>query len=347
MPAILERVIWQVLILRREITESTLIIALIQTALSLLLRSKLEPMPNGNLSLWGTVQEFSIYIDQIKGTGGPDYPCLTVPIKFDFLPISDQHRTFGFEVPILRGELYATNTRFKCSEQIVIPHVIKVHEKVSTIIGFNFPLNDVALHKLEKHRQGNIVFHLTFTLQVGIFSSLPIQNAFNFRVPSFLNSFETIQGHISFEIEQSQWVKKILPELGYKSIKLIELPGASEVIPEEYSLSLIELDEARRYFTNGEYDKSVAHCRSAIEPFKRKLPELKNFLQSQSEFRWANEVMVATDEWLDKMIKATWSFTSKPHHVPSISHFGRTDAEILMMITTAIIAYIGKIQFKL
>lgn len=304
-------------------------------------------MPNGNFSLLGTVQEFSISVDQVKGTGGSDNPSLATPIKFDFFPISDQNVLYSFEIPVLKGELYATNNRFKCSEQIVIPHAWKVSENVSTTIGFNFPLNDAVIHKIEKHRQGNIVFHLNFTLQAGIYSSPPIANPFNIQMPSYLNRFYTAQGHISFEIEQSQWVKKILPELGYKAIKLIELPGASEVIPEEYSLSLKELDEARRYFTNGDYDKSVAHCRSAIEPFKRKLPELKEFLQSNSEFQWAKDVMCATGEWLEKMIKATWNFTSKPHHVPSVAHFGRTDAEVLIMITTAVIAYVGEIQFKL
>lgn len=115
-------------------------------------------MPNGNFSLLGTVQEFWISADQVKGAGGSDNPCLTIPIKFDFCPIFDQNVLYSFEIPVIKGELYATNNRFKCSEQIVIPPAWKVSENTSTSLGFNFPLNDATIHRIEKYRQGNLVF---------------------------------------------------------------------------------------------------------------------------------------------------------------------------------------------
>jgi hypothetical protein len=51
-----------------------------------------------------------------------------------------------------------------------------------------------------------------------------------------------------------------------------------------------------------------------------------------------------TDEWLVKVVRATVSYTSKAHHPPSMNNFGRGNAEIIMMITMAIIAYIGQLE---
>lgn len=81
-------------------------------------------------------------------------------------------------------------------------------------------------------------------------------------------------------------------------------------------------------------------------PIKFEFAKLKEFVKSKSEFDWANKVLEATEEWLDKIIKATSSFSSKTHHTPSVGHFSRTEAEIVLMITTGIIAYIGKIEYK-
>jgi hypothetical protein len=132
--------------------------------------------------------------------------------------------------------------------------------------------------------------------------------------------------------------------MGHDSFRLFELPKNSHIIPEEYSKSLNELEEAKRYFLNGDYDKTVGHCRSALDPFKAKKDEIKTFIKSKSEFTWINDVLVATDEWLVKLVKSTSHFTSKAHHIPSVGHFGRPEAEIIMMITTALIAYIAKVE---
>ena len=160
---------------------------------------------------------------------------------------------------------------------------------------------------------------------------------------SFPDSIKVV-AHVNFQIPQSYWINKVLPQIGHDSLRLIELPSLSRIIPEEYSRSVKELDEAKRYFLHGDYDKAVGHCRSALDPFKAKRDEVKTFIKSKSELAWINEVLDATDEWLNKLIKSTSRLTSKSHHIPSTGHFDRSDAEIIMMITVALIAYIGKLE---
>lgn len=93
----------------------------------------------------------------------------------------------------------------------------------------------------------------------------------------------------------------------------------------------------------GHYDKVASHCRVALEPFKKQMPELKKLITSESTVDWIKALGEGTFEWLDKIVKTTYAVTSKAHHPPSFGHFTKTDAEIIMMVTTATIAFIGKV----
>ena len=127
---------------------------------------------------------------------------------------------------------------------------------------------------------------------------------------------------------------------------LIKLPAYTEVVPKEYKISRDELNEALRYFNNGDDDKTVSHCRSALEPFKKQMAELKDHMKSYHEFEWMKDISVANETWLDTIFRKTFHFTAKTHHAPSIGHFDRADAQIITLVTTAIIGYVGKTGFK-
>lgn len=69
------------------------------------------------------------------------------------------------------------------------------------------------------------------------------------------------------------------------------------------------------------------------------------FIKSSSEFKFMSEIQKSTLQWLDSMFTESKNFTSKTHHSPSMGHFDRHDAETIFLITTGIVAYIGKIEF--
>ena len=92
----------------------------------------------------------------------------------------------------------------------------------------------------------------------------------------------------------------------------------------------------------GDYNKTVSHCRTALEPLRKKLGEVKDKIESKSEKDWILKVTETTETWLETVIKNTYFITSKTHHTPSVGNFSRSDAEIIYMISTGIIAYAGK-----
>jgi len=308
-------------------------------------------MSRGSFVFYSTSQELNITVDQITGGGGADSPCLNIPVKIDFNAIqrgSYNDTKQPFDAISVKGVLYGTDKNFKISESVQLMNT-KVTDKSSGYVQFQFQLGLENISRIEKNRKGSMPFNLQFTVQVATYEAIMLTTAKNEKVEKpFVTGFETGQGNVQFVIEQSHWVNKILGQMGHNSYKLVEIPAVNQIIPEEYKTSLVEFEEAQKYFLNGDYDKTVAHCRAALDPFsgKSNLPKLKEFVKSKSEFEWATKVTEATEEWLEKIIKATSSFTSKTHHAPSIGHFSRTEADIVLMITTGIVAYIGKIEYK-
>ncbi|RXK59177.1 hypothetical protein ESA94_13635 [Lacibacter luteus] len=302
-------------------------------------------MARGSIQMLGGNRDLTVLTDQIIGFGGANSPILQVPIKIDFggvLTINKRGLS-RLEVLSIKGELKSIEGEIHCSESYTIL-TRNITLETSFHDSINFSLTSEVVNKIEKYRNGKVAFWLNVHIQTGQYQEISFQDG---NTGSFMTGTETSLGQLKFEVEQSKWVNSILPQLGHNSYKLIELPLANDIIPKEYQNSLTELEAARKYFMNGDYDKTVAHCRSAIDPFKQiKSKELREFIESKSELDWVSAVIDATGDWLDKILKATSGFTSKTHHIPSTGHFGRADAEILIMMTTAIVAYVGKIQGK-
>jgi hypothetical protein len=70
---------------------------------------------------------------------------------------------------------------------------------------------------------------------------------------------------IVFTIPKSHWVEKLLPNLGYGRIELIEvrIPYGSQGggLPK----AVQEIRQARAYLVNGDCEKAVTHCRNTLE----------------------------------------------------------------------------------
>ena len=84
------------------------------------------------------------------------------------------------------------------------------------------------------------------------------------------------------------------------------------------------------------------HCRSAIDPIRKRILEIKKYVESKSEFEWFKSINEATFTWLDRVLKDTANFASKTHHAPSTGHFAKEDAQSILLITTGIVGFAGR-----
>jgi len=209
-------------------------------------------------------------------------------------------------------------------------------------ITFYFPITRETIYYIQKYRDANLSGSLRLTLQVAHYPDPPKTEPNN---PTSLPSIyliSTTSGHRDFVIEQSRWVNNVLPGLGYDAPTLIELPNISAALPVEYANALTELSEARRYFAAGDYHKTVVHCRIALDRIHDQFPREKDKLPKDGRFQWLQANMKANYSFAETIIDANYSMSNKAHHASGVK-FERVDAETILLMTTVILAYIGKI----
>jgi hypothetical protein len=155
---------------------------------------------------------------------------------------------------------------------------------------------------------------------------------------------------IEFAVPRSQWVSSLLPKLGWSAIRIFELPvPQSPAWSETFATAFTELDAAERLFKEGNFDQTVAHCRSALEPFRKKVQDLKPILNdarsspgvAAKEFALLHAMASDTAEWLSGQLERHHTLSSVAHHVPAVGHFSRDQAHALLLHTSSLVLYAG------
>jgi hypothetical protein len=207
-----------------------------------------------------------------------------------------------------------------------------------------FPLTAETIFYIEKHRQTDLAAQLKIAIQVAIKEDLPTTNPGVTR--PVIRDFGYSQAHQYFDIAHSLWVNKILPDLGYNAGALLKLPAASILLPKEYDLARQEILQAHKYFKDNDYDKTVGHCRCALDSIRSYFPHDKPGQQSKTRLAWLRQQDPDTYEYIKVIMHAIHAVGNPTHHArnaPSTGNFGRNEAITVLNITTNIIAYFGSL----
>jgi hypothetical protein len=162
-----------------------------------------------------------------------------------------------------------------------------------------------------------------------------------------VKEYHHLHAQLSLELPRSAWLEHILARVGFEKIHLIELPA----IPIECCLgikaSYDALTMALQLEKEGHYREAIAKCRIALEPFfkseektdekgiTRRIPILKA--------EWQTRLGEATYRWLSDSLTAIKGPTNKAAHLSSTT-FDQIDAQMLLAVTTALVAYAAKFE---
>jgi len=203
------------------------------------------------------------------------------------------------------------------------------------------PINRHQLVQIEEDRKGNLQVEMN-NLQMLIFKKEEDP-------PLEIGHLDPLK----FTISRSHWVEDILPALEYDKFKLIEVPIPEKAISEIFKKALEELEQAQRYYNNGEYDEAVSRCRKAIQQIPDTLSRSSNEGEKASiptkvkqrlrQHLPENILSNSKREALSTMIIEIWNLTSIPHHVSPPKYFNRYDAETVIGTTTFLLSYVGKL----
>jgi hypothetical protein len=203
-----------------------------------------------------------------------------------------------------------------------------------TTTRFYTELDHYRLAQVEKIREGGdlqIRMELSFIINIYSFGNLAM------RLPSGVS--------IDGRIPKSDWVERILPQLKFKDVSLIEIP---KIENPEFGEVINEINDAWKQYSMGEYDKVLTGCRKAMEALgnivknkglEKEVPDEKGEKKTVPD--WEKAV---GDEKIGEIIaafvKKLFGFLSPgSHYGKSIN---REDAELAILTTHALANYVAR-----
>jgi len=283
---------------------------------------------------------------EINGTGGAHAPILMLPIRLDFHIHPDDPRV-GFRFTTLNGRINVAHQPFAVAQPANVNIQLRSDYNAlgDQLHYLNFSLDQARLAFLERVRNGgDLKLTVDFRLTVEKLYALhepPIPHDVAW---GFVNRLE-VYLHKEITIPQSAWIARVLPQVGYGAVHLIELPAIPLSAVESYKEAHQALLRAQEHQKQGLYDEAAAACRIALERFfdypevtgpdklTRKVPTLKK--------SWETKLGKATYDWLNASLGAIKQASNPPHHAPG-PHYDQLEAQILIAITVAVVAYAAK-----
>ena len=149
---------------------------------------------------------------------------------------------------------------------------------------------------------------------------------------------------LQINIEQSTWVNKVLPGLGYDELRLVELTFPPS-LPDDKSAAG-QFDQAKRALDQRRYGDCIKECRGLLNMWEKQYKTTKE--------RHLAEVIAAARSWpendvrrqlLDTLWKEVGDVANAPHHPESdvdAELFERRDARLIFLLTSALSEYVSE-----
>jgi hypothetical protein len=293
-----------------------------------------------------TVAVFNFETQEISARNGPKCRVLRIPYELQLSGYLDSNESGAPVHPVtcvyLAGELWSLPQAAKFREELA--YCAPVPGSPTASRGYlEFPFDLPTVARIENGRAGDFAAALKFRSLVAIHAPGPAQGVQRYAIAESQTC--------GFAISRSHWIDKILPELGYGRIELLEVRVSHSSLEDEESPRAVgAIRRARDLLVDGDWNKAVAHCRIAIET----IPDTGALhLNGTSEFdskidSFVKELLAPKlgkqeARFLADGMKSLWRVCGRPIHPASSDGFKRPDAEFIVRYTTAIVDYVGSL----
>jgi hypothetical protein len=295
------------------------------------------------------IAAFNFETQEISAKNGPEFPVLMIPYDLQLYAYEDPNEPGTPVHPVtcvyLAGELWSLpqqKVAVKSREELAYCAPVPGSQIASR--GYlEFPFDILTVARIEKGRTGDFGAALKFRSLVAIHAPGAMQTVQRFAIAESQTS--------GFTISRSHWIERILPELGYGRIELLEVRLSRGIARDHESIKALDaIRRARDLLVDGDWDKAVAHCRIAIEtiPDSRQLQlngphqfdlRVDDFVSDHLVPRLGQEEA----RFLADGMKSLWRVCTRPARPAASDGFQRPDAEFIVRYTTAIVEYVGSL----
>jgi hypothetical protein len=292
------------------------------------------------------VADAQISETEVNGNGGAHAPVLLIPVRIDF-HIHPSNPRSGIRFGPLRGQIELAHRPFAVAPPVNVNLLLRADYAAMSdqLYYLEFSLDAARIAFLEKVRAGgDLKLKINLTLTVEKLFALHDGPIPHDAIWGSVNRLD-VTWHDEITVPRSSWVSRVLPQIGYGTIHLIELPAIPLAAVENFKAAFESLTQAQEHHKHGLYDEAVAKCRVALEHFferhevtgSDKLTRLVPKLKSS----WETKLGKVTYDWLNGSLAAIKGATNPTHHAPG-PHYDQLEAQVLIAVTIAVVAYAAK-----
>lgn len=293
--------------------------------------------------------ELDIDPSRLAGSGNADYPQLFWQMEMLLDAPKTPQTDYAFRSA--NAQLYfATGPGLKIADArpLSLDRVLPGHldRSLTEYLSFEFPLDTRRIAAIERVRQGgSLQFNLHVQVVVDEIGINPAHEPTK-RPPTWgLKAVHQMRMQESFQVPQSHWVERVLPNIGYGTVHVVEFPAAPVESCPALEHSFKALKQAEEQHRLGFYDEAAGKCRVALDKFfdyvpvdpthpaSKKIPVFKK--------SWETKLGQPTYEWLKATVGTIKDASNPPHHSPN-AHFSQLDSQMVLAVTTAVVAYIAR-----
>jgi len=301
------------------------------------------PKTNVGMDSGGIIGRISFEIQNVHALGGPEFPKLifTLDLRLSPLTTFSQPEKQPLTWMFLSGEFCSPEQRTVANFRDEVNLYADASHSPETQFQLEIPLDLITIARIEQSREGDLRAALNFR---GFF-------AVHTSSGTGVQRFETTRIEpIVFTIPKSQWVEKLLSQLGYGRLELIEVHISNGTRAEGLPKAVQEVREARAYLANGDWEKAVSHCRNTLEAILEsrplQLPPVSKFGMKVNTFindHLGSKLGEKQAKLLADEMKLLWEVCSEAAHPSPPDYFKRADADFIVRNTTAILEYVSRL----
>jgi len=303
---------------------------------------------------------------ETRGEGGPHDARIVFPLTVTMNPqsaaamlaLTELRCSLHLTTPTFAGNQVGPTVAVNLLENMACRSVPAV--AMSSQIEVRLPVNEHIIAHLETHRhhhaEGTFVAFLGFHGTVAWLSatgnstppdarmqSHPID--LQFGLFSILAPFwNTRIEDLSVQLAASQWVDRVLPPLGYSTLRLIEvaLPSANGLLSETLIASF---DAARRDYDLGHYRECVQKCRDVRNAVEHQMGASRQHPVADT---LGDRLGLPPDAPQRAFLRNVWAgfadLTNAAHHQSTVQGLLRADAHMCLLTLALLLEYIGQLR---